>query len=270
MPTPSDRRVHSLSILYGLLPLAWALGSCQAPQHCAGAAEDSAASEDEDEGEDEDHALHRAELALERARLGSEATIVDARTEVRDAEHALEDARIELASFLGHEYPMELAEQTLALEETKNELESARADLAGILQIYAEEQEARSKDEIIRRNRDAVRFAEEQLRIEARRAHLALDESLPRRERELRRALRTAEEELGQARRALERAERECRIDVEEAALDLLEERAKQDKADDRDDRDHRDGRDDGRGDHHSHDKDDEHDQHEGGAGPLR
>jgi hypothetical protein len=235
MNTLPDRLGTSLPLLLGSLTLAWTLGSCQSPCSKGEEADDSPAhaenakekDEKKDEEKDDHHALQRAELALERARLESDSKLSEARDGVRDAEHALEDARIELATFLGHEYPMELAERMLDLEKSQNELQSARADLAGILQIYAEEREARSKDEIIRRNRDAVRFAEEELGIETRRAHLAMDESLPRRERELRRALEKASQELDSARRSLERTERETSLDLQEAELDLQEQRAK-------------------------------------------
>ena len=130
--TCPDRLGTSLPFLLGSLTLAWTLGACRAPcPHDDGTETTPTQAKEEQEKKekekkDDDHAMERAELKLESARLESESSIAKARDDVRDAEYALEDARIELASFLGHEYPMELAEQTLALQKAQNELRARR------------------------------------------------------------------------------------------------------------------------------------------------
>lgn len=102
----------------------------------------------------------QAEMELELARLKASDEVAGAELAHADKERSQDVASRGLALFTNFEAPEAIADAQLALDRAENGLISDRQDLEGILNIYAEETEARSKDEIIRRHRIAVSFSE--------------------------------------------------------------------------------------------------------------
>lgn len=83
-----------------------------------------------------------------------------ARDGVEAKEHAAEAAERALALYEEFGGPGAIEAAVLAVDRARSRLVSEQQDLEGILRIYAEEEEATAKDEIIRRHRVAVEFAE--------------------------------------------------------------------------------------------------------------
>lgn len=165
-----------------------------------------------------------AQLDLRLETLEAEASRVKAARAVQAAERAVYAARDELASYREVESVKERDGVQLALDRSTNRLESQRADLTGILDIYRDEDEARAKDEIIRRHKTSVDFAERELDQARAQARLVLEFEVPRKIEKLEWALEKAESELAAAERAAERAEMKARLAVERkeaAVLDL-------------------------------------------------
>jgi len=137
----------------------------------------------------------RAEEELRRAVLGRE-----------DKEHAAEAAERDLGLYEEFEAPASIAAAVLAVDRSRSRLISERQDLEGILRIYAEEEEAQAKDEIIRRHRVAVEFAERGLQA-AEEAHEKTQAEVAAGKDKRRWALEKAGREADLAGMAVDRAE---------------------------------------------------------------
>ncbi len=133
-------------------------------------------------------AEYEASMALEAAGWAVEAA---------DAKLAVATERLERFGALERDHQEE--ESQMGVDRAEDRLVREQQDLQGILDIYAEETEARSRDEIIRRHRQSVMFAERGLEM-AERAHaLKVEHELPARQRELERAVREADQALDAA-----------------------------------------------------------------------
>lgn len=159
--------------------------------------------------------VRHAHTDLELAELEAALSLESARVAVESAEAKLVAARERLERFEALEVE-HLTEQTrMGVDRAEDRLIGEQQDLQGILDIYAEEQEARSRDEIIRRHRMSVQFAERGLES-ARRAHaLQVEHELPARMRELERAVAEAEQALVAARGRLAKQELSNKRDLE-------------------------------------------------------
>jgi hypothetical protein len=169
--------------------------------------------------------VRHARMELELAELEAALSMQSARAAVESAEVKLMAARERVERFEGIEVE-HLTEQTrMGVDRAEDRLIGEQQDLQGILDIYAEEQEARSRDEIIRRHRMSVLFAERGLEG-ARRAHaLQVEHELPARMRELERGVVEAEQGLEAARGRLRKQElqNERDLDRKRAALEDAE-----------------------------------------------
>ena len=133
-------------------------------------------------------AEYEASMALEAAGWAVEAA---------DAKLAVATERLERFGALERDHQEE--ESQMGVDRAEDRLVREQQDLQGILDIYAEETEARSRDEIIRRHRQSVMFAERGLEM-AERAHgLKVEHELPARQLELERAVREADQALDAA-----------------------------------------------------------------------
>ena len=133
-------------------------------------------------------AEYEASMALDAAGWAVEAA---------DAKLAVATERLERFGALERDHQEE--ESQMGVDRAEDRLVREQQDLQGILDIYAEETEARSRDEIIRRHRQSVMFAERGLEM-AERAHaLKVEHELPARHRELERAVREADQALDAA-----------------------------------------------------------------------
>jgi len=102
----------------------------------------------------------QAALELVLAELKAEDEVARADLAHTDKEQARDASLRDRAAYEEFEAPALIAEAELGADRARSRLVSEQQDLLGILRIYAEEEEARSKDEIIRRHEVAVDFAE--------------------------------------------------------------------------------------------------------------
>ncbi len=156
--------------------------------------------------------LEESHLALEIAELVAEKDQAKAAREVQSTERAVGVARDKWAHYRDVESQLALSKSQLAVDRAVSRLESQRQDLQGILEIYEGEEEARAKDEIIRRNRKGVEFAEkglEQARLQAR---LVAEFEVPEKLESLQWGLRDAEASKQRADDALVRTQMEGRL----------------------------------------------------------
>jgi len=135
--------------------------------------------------EKKERALHVAQLELKLARRAADEDAAEHEWAVAQAALTSEKADRSLTLFGELEQPLKQAERVLSIDRASRRLHDARTDLAGILDIYEEETEASSKDEIIARHRRSVEFAERALAIEQKRGELSLRNEEQERERNL-------------------------------------------------------------------------------------
>jgi hypothetical protein len=118
----------------------------------------------------------QAALVLVRAALTAEDELARAELARSDKEQARDVAVEDRASYEEFDVPTIIGEAELSADRARSRLVSEQQDLQGILRIYAEEEEARSKDEIIRRHEVAVTFAERAVEAAVRRVAKAKSE----------------------------------------------------------------------------------------------
>ncbi len=167
-----------------------------------------------------------AELGLAIAEAQAEENLGRARLAQEEKAHALEAAERALALYEEYEAPAALAAAELERDQAENRRVEAQADLEGILRIYAEEPEARSKEEIIRRHRVHVAFAERALEAASRKlekTHAEVEQERTRRAW----ALEKSRRELELAELASRRAESEAQVKRLEARDALASARAR-------------------------------------------
>ncbi|MEZ6005700.1 MAG: hypothetical protein R3F33_16145 [Planctomycetota bacterium] len=151
---------------------------------------------------------------------------------VAKAERAVTNARDAWNRYREVEAPLTTARAQLEVERNVHQVESARQELEGILEIYDGEPEGRAKQEIVRRNRKQYELAQKELenaRMEARR-HVEFEIPAELREHEAALADAESELELARVRRKNGQAEAEHavnglqgRIDGVRGQLALLE-----------------------------------------------
>lgn len=162
----------------------------------------------------------QAEMELELARLKAIDEVSAAELAHADKKRSQDAAFRGLHLFTKFEAPEAIADAQLALDRAENGLISDRQDLEGILNIYAEETEARSKDEIIRRHRIAVSFSER--RVDAATKNLEKTKvEVESRRSDKTWALEKAERETLFAARAVRRAELGAKLTVKKAEDEL-------------------------------------------------
>ncbi|MEM9800258.1 MAG: hypothetical protein AAGA20_08030 [Planctomycetota bacterium] len=148
------------------------------------------------------------------AQLEARSTELEIEESLRSAATTRDTAKRALESFVSVALPLEVRESELGLAQTEERLHVAETDLAGILQIYSEETEARAKDEIIRRHEKQVEVARARLAI-------ARDEHAHRVEHELTAEQEKLTESLGKAEAALVLAESKAEQKRLRLAFDL-------------------------------------------------
>ncbi|MGD2018450.1 MAG: hypothetical protein PVJ89_10060 [Planctomycetota bacterium] len=168
--------------------------------------------------------------ARELAVLEAGANDRDAEEAIRAARVALEAAREERRRFESMERPIKISKSELAVASAKERLLKAETDLLGILEIFAEETEARAKDEIIRRNESEVATAKARVELAELEQAMVVEGELPARMVQLSEAIRAAEAKLGAAEARAERTARRGEMDV--AAAKDTEKKAKKAAAD--------------------------------------
>lgn len=151
--------------------------------------------------------LQTAEMDLRISTLKAEAERQSATRKVAGAQRTEATARAALASYMQLESVHESEEVRIRLDRAESRLTSARADLDGILEIYRDEQEARAKDEIIRRHREGVAFSEREVAQARAQARLVEEFKVPAKSETLEWALTQAAIDLGVAQRAQELTE---------------------------------------------------------------
>ncbi|MCA9001308.1 MAG: hypothetical protein KDB61_05255 [Planctomycetes bacterium] len=156
--------------------------------------------------------LEAQSLALLIEEMDSEAQLQEARRELLEKERSLSVARQKLAQYRDVEKELELQKSQLSVDRALSRLEAQRQDLEGILEIYEGEEEARAKEEIIRRNRKDVEFAQRHLEQERLQARQVAEFEVPIKLEGLEWALNKAEAEFAQAQRALQRTEQKNRL----------------------------------------------------------
>lgn len=107
-----------------------------------------------------DRKLERAKLKLEIAEMSVAMDLERAALSLEDKRAALAKAKIDLDIYKDFDGAASVASAQQSVARAKSRLVSQKQDLEGILRIYAEEEEATAKDEIIRRHVVSVEFAE--------------------------------------------------------------------------------------------------------------
>ncbi|MBL4771512.1 MAG: hypothetical protein JKY61_10315 [Planctomycetes bacterium] len=167
--------------------------------------------------------LEETRLKLEIAELDTANDLAGARRDLLEADRDVEVARGKWAHFRDAESVLDLAKAQLGVERAISRLESKRQDLQGIIEIYEGEEEARAKDEIIRRNRKGVEFAQkalDQARMEAR---LVAEFEVPQELESLQWALGAAEAAKVVAQDEFKLAESKARLSLLRARNQLVE-----------------------------------------------
>ncbi|MEL6712581.1 MAG: hypothetical protein AAFU73_02665 [Planctomycetota bacterium] len=127
-----------------------------------------------------------AEKELELLELERAAAEAEAAADELKAREELAAAEAALAAFLEIERGVDLDDAQNTVADAADRVIVAKTDLAGLQDIFAEETEARSKDEILRRAERSLARAEMRHSIAERRLALETEAKLPRRERDLR------------------------------------------------------------------------------------
>jgi hypothetical protein len=168
--------------------------------------------------------VEAAEQALLLEQVEARGEVAQAQEELRAAEFEQREADTKLDA---HQGDAELRTRRAyhQLAEAESRLIAARADLAGLQRIYAEEPEVLVKEEILRRKQADVDFATERREL----ARIELERlgqvDLPTQQRELEERLRAASAEVVAKRHALEEAELGARKSVKGAENALLDAR---------------------------------------------
>ena len=158
-----------------------------------------------------------AAAELELARLvnqGSELGVVES---LRAARAKLQETQSAMERFDGAERPLQIREAALKVGEAKERLIVGEENLLGILALYAEETEARSMEEIIRRHRAQVETAKERVEIATQKRVVLVKHTLPAKMREKAEAVRSAEAGLAKAEATAEQTRRKNQLTVEKA-----------------------------------------------------
>ncbi len=148
----------------------------------------------------------QAELGVRLADLKSEEDLERADLEVDDKKAALDAAEAELTVQVTIDGPAVIKAATLTLDRAKSRLVTAQADLEGILRIYAQEEEALAKNEIIRRHEVSVEFSQQEAMAAAAKLERAVEHSVKAANQAKRWAVEKAKRQLRLAERARERA----------------------------------------------------------------
>ena len=160
-----------------------------------------------------------AELELARLEIqGSDLGLVES---LRAARAKLQEAQSAMERFDGDERPLQIREAVLKVGEAKERLIVGEENLLGILALYAEETEARSMEEIIRRHRAQVETAKERVEIATQKRVVLAEHTLPAKMREKAEAIRLAEAGLAKAEATAVQTRRKSQL-AEEKAVDAL------------------------------------------------
>lgn len=199
------------------------------------------------------HQVQKAEQTLQHARVSHEVAKLDRWLSKDAAQFEMESARVALGQAIEKAARFQEFERTLqeegariSLDRSADRLIGAQQDLQGILDIYEQEEEARSRDEIIRRHRMSVSFAERSKEMAATRLRVLTERELPAKGLVLERARVQAERavqllEKKQGRKDLEQSQKMSRseqaIGEAEFALESVHRKLKraEAKAQDRD-----------------------------------
>ena len=126
-----------------------------------------------------ERALHHARVEQELKKLARWLSRDQGQFEMESAEVALMQATEKHARFNEFERGLQEEEARISLDRSADRLIGVQQDLQGILDIYEQEEEARSRDEIIRRHRMSVTFAERGKDLAATRLRVLLERELP-------------------------------------------------------------------------------------------
>ncbi|MDA1267169.1 MAG: hypothetical protein O2816_18975 [Planctomycetota bacterium] len=110
-----------------------------------------------------ERSVRRAGLELALAESKNDEEALRARIAIDEKARALDFAQRELEICEALEVPAALEAAQLSVDRAESRLISEKQDLEGILRIYAEEEEATAKNEIIRRHEVSVEFAEREV-----------------------------------------------------------------------------------------------------------
>lgn len=154
-------------------------------------------------------AVHNAHMSLDLAAIGERLAQETRNEALRAAEVALAQATEKVTRFRELQRAEEEEVARMALDRAAERLIGAQQDLQGILDIYEQEEEARSRDEIIRRHRMSVVFAERGQALSAARLEMLLEHEFPAKELVLEETRIRAEQALEGLRRQEERIELE-------------------------------------------------------------
>ena len=189
--------------------------------------------------------IDEKESELHVARLEFDLGESKAASSLASAHHSVEEARLDLgiaeralAAFVEIEMPMKLARVELRLDRSGQSVVEAKQNLEGMLQIYDDEVEARSKDEILMRSERRLAFAERELALANQRATFDRENEIPNERRKFERAvnkaahkLQKAEDSLGQGRLQQEIDSLGRRDDLAEINKELKKQKANLRKA---------------------------------------
>ncbi len=180
----------------------------------ADAGPEAKAEREASEAADLEHAIHIAELDLEKARVETEGAVSAAATRLEVARLEAQEVELSAEAFAA-EREVKLDEARLALDRSAGRAKDAELELAELEAMYADEEFAeKTKELVITRGRREMEFAQRALELAQRRLERLQNVELP----EKARAIETKRIE---AAAAVESAERAMRVAELSRALGL-------------------------------------------------
>jgi hypothetical protein len=156
---------------------------------------------------------HKARLEFDLGELKAAATMAGTEHSMEDAQFDLGVAERALAAYVDIEMPLKLARVALNLDRASQRVVEARQNLEGMVQIYDDEIEARSKDEILLRAERRLEFAEREFALAQQGAALESETEIPNERRKLERGVEKAARSLQKTVDAMGQARLQVEVD---------------------------------------------------------
>lgn len=245
MHQPNPYRLLPSKLLFALcvgLPLASCVTDGHANRGSDPLTAKQAVGEESSKEEAEELEKKRDELAeleqdLVEADMDLRLEEMEAQADLLGARHSLEEARVdlkrsqaELATYREVEAPHLKSKVELSITQNEHRLTSARQDLAGILEIYEGEEEARAKQEIIRRNEVSVETATKRLEQSRTESRLMNDFEVPQAIGRKEWAVLDGEYKVSMAESKLQRVELKIEADQQKSVAGLQKTKGKIDR----------------------------------------
>lgn len=169
-----------------LLLVGASCASVSADKPAGGGAPKAAAKSDDGDAQELQGKLDKAQIKLEIAQLDAKNAAAASARAVESAKLDAEMAAQALANFLEVQKPLEMAEQTLSLDRSRQRVKESQEELEELEKMYAQEEFADlTKELVLGRGRSQLEMAKRSHELTEKRAAQDREYTWPRREREL-------------------------------------------------------------------------------------